>query len=292
MGGCWETEHMGRWFVPFFVGLTVVGLGIFGVLYMNHGSHVELKGEILKVRTIADGDGTIVFADFRVTNAATIPFVVSNVKMTMETAQTEVADMVPKSDLDQYSKVLGSKHNDVLSVQDKLAAGEKADRLAVGRFPLTPEFFQEPKDLRVHIGQTGGAELKGEILKVRTQADGSGTIVFADFRVTNAASTPIVVSSVRMDMEIPEVATAVIFSKSDVEKVTNYLKVLGPKYNDVLSIQDKIPPVETVDRMAAGRFPFPPKFVQQRRTLRLRIEEVDGAASEIVEKDSDKTTAK
>jgi hypothetical protein len=169
MGGCWETEHMGRWFVPFFVGLAVVGVAIFGVLYMNRGSHVELKGEILKVRTLADGDGTIVFADFRVTNAAAIPFVVSSVKMTME-------------------------------------------------------------------------------------------------------------------IPVDEVTPAVIVSKSDVEKDIKYIKVLGPKYNDVLSIQDKLPPVQTVDRMAAGRFPFPPKFFQQRKTLRLRFEEVDGAASEIVEK--------
>ena len=168
---------MGRWFVPFFVGLTVVGIGIFGALYMNRGSHLDLTGSILKVRTIADGDGTIVFADFRVTNAAAIPFVVSSVKMTM-------------------------------------------------------------------------------------------------------------------DIPVDEATPAVVFSKSDVEKVTKYLKVLGPKYNDVLSIQDKLPPVETVDRMAAGRFPFPPKIFQQRKTLRLRIEEVDGAFSEITEKNSDKTAAK
>jgi len=164
---------MNRWVVPFVVGLAVVGVAIFGVLYMNRGSHLQLTGSILKVRTIADGDGTIVFADFRVTNAAAYPYVVSSVKMTMET----------------------------------------------------------PDD---------------------------------------------------------EVASAVIFSKSDVNNVTKYLKVLGPKYNDVLTIQDKIPPVETVDRMAAGRFPFPPKFFQQRKTLRLRIEEVDGAASEITEKSAAK----
>ena len=48
----------------FLVGLAVVGGGIFAVLYVNRGSHVELKGEILKVRSIADGDGAIVFADF------------------------------------------------------------------------------------------------------------------------------------------------------------------------------------------------------------------------------------
>ncbi len=160
---------MGRWIVPFVVGLAVVGAALFGVIYMNRGSHVQLKGEILKVRSLPDGDGAIVFADFRVTNSAAIPFVVNSVKMSMETPEGEVAE-------------------------------------------------------------------------------------------------------------------AVIFSKSDVGKVTRYLKLLGPQYNDVLTIQDQIPPVQTVDRMAAGRFPFPPKFLQQRKTLRLKIEELGGVVSEIVEK--------
>jgi len=266
---------------------------------MNRGSHVGLKGEILKVRTIADGDGTIVFADFRVTNAASIPFVVQTVKMTMETIVDEAATavMFSKSDVEKvtkYLKVLGLKYNDVLSNQDKLPPMETVDGMAAGRFPVPLESFQQRKTLRLGIEKTGGGEVKAEILKIRTIADGDGTIVFADVRVTNAAAIPLVVNSVNMTAEIPtdEVATAVVFSKSDVDKVTKYLKVLGPKYNDVLSIQDKLPPVETVDRMAAGRFPFPPKFFQQRKTLRLRIEEVDGAASEIVEKDSDKPAAK
>jgi hypothetical protein len=160
---------MGRWIVPFVVGVAVVGAGLFAVLYFNRGSHLELKGEILKVRSLADGDGAIVFADFRVTNTAAVPFVVNSVKMSMETPDGEVAE-------------------------------------------------------------------------------------------------------------------AVIFSRLDVQNVTRYLKLLGPQYNDVLTIQDKLPPVQTVDRMAAGRFNFPPRFLQQRKTLRLRIEEVDGVVSEIVEK--------
>lgn len=168
---------MGRGVIAFLIGLGIVGAGLFGVLYMNRGSHVQLTGSILKVRSIADGEGAIVFADFRVTNTAAYPFVVNSVDMTMETP------------------------------------------------------------------------------------DG-------------------------------EVAKAVMFSKSDVENVTRYLKFLGPKYNDVLSIQDKLPAVETSDRMAAGRFPFPPKFLQQRKTLRLRIEEVGGVVAEIVEKGSDSAPAK
>lgn len=164
---------MGRWIVPFIVGLAVVGAALFGVLYVNQGSHPQLKGEILKVRSLPDGDGAIVFADFRITNSASVPFVVNSVQMSMET----------------------------------------------------------PED---------------------------------------------------------EVANAVIFSKFDVQKVTQYLKLLGPQYNDVLTIQDKLPPLQTVDRMVAGRFNFPPKFLQQRRTLRLKISEVDGAVSEIIEKSAAK----
>ena len=116
-------------------------------------------------------------------------------------------------------------------------------------------------------------------------ADGDGTIVFADFRVTNTAAIPFVVNGVQMSMETSEgeVANAVVFSKSEVEQATKYLKLLGPKYNEVLSIKDKLPAVETSDRMVAGRFNFPPKFLQQRKTLRLRIDELDGIVAEITE---------
>ena len=128
-------------------------------------------------------------------------------------------------------------------------------------------------------------ELKGSILKVRAVADGDGTIVFADFRVTNTAAIPFVVNGIQMSMETAdgEVANAVVFSKSEVEQATKYLKLLGPKYNDVLSIKDKLPAVETSDRMVAGRFAFPPKFFQQRKTLRLRVDELDGIVAEITE---------
>jgi hypothetical protein len=137
----------------------------------------------------------------------------------------------------------------------------------------------------VYMNRGSHVNLTGSILKVRSLKDGDGAIVLADFRVTNTAAMPFVVNSVEMSMETPEgeVAKAVMFSKSDVENVTKYLKLLGPRYNDVLSIQDKLPPVQTVDRMAAGRFMFPPKFLDSRKTLRLKIREVDGVVVEIVE---------
>src|ERR1700730_2124753 len=98
--------------IAFLAGLAVVGGGIFAVVYKNLGSHPEVKGSILKVRSLADGDGAIVFADFRVTNTAAIPFVVGSVEMTMETPEGEVAKAVifSKSDVEnatKYLKLLG-----------------------------------------------------------------------------------------------------------------------------------------------------------------------------------------
>ena len=72
-------------------------------------------------------------------------------------------------------------------------------------------------------------------------------------------------------------------SKSDVEQIAKTYKLIGPKYNDVLAVKDKLEPVATSDRMAAGRFNFPAKFLNSRKTLRLRIQEVDGAVAEITE---------
>src|ERR1044071_6513919 len=122
MGGCWEIEGMNR-VAAFLAGLAVVGGGIFAVVYRNMGSHPTLKGEILKVRTLADGDGAIVFADFRVTNSAAVPFVVNSVEMSMETPDGEVAKavMFSKADVDKvtrYLKFLGPQYNEVLTIKD------------------------------------------------------------------------------------------------------------------------------------------------------------------------------
>jgi hypothetical protein len=146
----------------------------------------------------------------------------------------------------------------------------------------------------LYLNRGSHLQLKGEILKVRAIPDDDGAIVFADFRVTNTAAVPFVVNGVQMTMETPEgeFATAVTLSKSDVEKIAKAYKAIGPKYNDMLSVQDKLPPLEIIDRMAAGRFKFPPKFLDSRKTLHLRIDEVDGASAELVEKQTEKPSGK
>ena len=59
---------------------------------------------------------------------------------------------------------------------------------------------------------------------------------------------------------------------------------LGPKYNDTLKIRDRIKPGESMDRMICARFEIPAAEAEARKRVILRIQDVDRAVSEIVEK--------
>jgi len=137
---------------------------------------------------------------------------------------------------------------------------------------------------------TKGAHLRleGKILKVRVLALPGGSaasIVVVDFRVTNPSDVPFVVGSVTLRLE-PVEGDAVdgsTISKSDIDNIFRYEKLLGSKYNATLSLQDRIEPHKTADLMAGARFELPESAVSGRKSIQLRIEDVDGAAAELTE---------
>jgi hypothetical protein len=49
-------------------------------------------------------------------------------------------------------------------------------------------------------------------------------------------------------------------------------------------MRDKVAPRSSEDRMIVARFDMPEKLLQTRKNLMIRIEDVDGPASEVVEK--------
>ena len=108
------------------IGIIAVGVAVFLAVSGNEGSHLELKGKILKVRTGALGDGnSIAVLDFRVENTSNIPFVVGNVEVSLEKKNGEMLDGVTtsKSDLKQlfeYNRFLGDQYNDGLGMKIRL----------------------------------------------------------------------------------------------------------------------------------------------------------------------------
>lgn len=130
-------------------------------------------------------------------------------------------------------------------------------------------------------------ELKGSIFKVRTAGmDERAAVVVIDFRFVNPADYPFVVRTVEVSMVGPDGQTynGAVVAEVDARRLFEYIKPLGQKYNDSLLIHDRIKPRSTEDRMIAARFEVPEGILQARKQLKVRIEDVDGPVSELVEK--------
>ena len=129
-------------------------------------------------------------------------------------------------------------------------------------------------------------ELTGKILKVRTlSVEQNATILAIDFRVTNVASYPYMIREARVTMDTKDGKTldAMTISRVDTDRVFEFYKVLGPKYNQTLIQRDQIAPHQTTDRMLAVRVEAPLAAVDGRKNLHLVLDEADGATSELSE---------
>jgi hypothetical protein len=130
-------------------------------------------------------------------------------------------------------------------------------------------------------------ELDGKILKVRVLSlNPNASIVVVDFRARNPSNLRFVVKNVTMTLD-PATGSPVDgtpISKADVDNVFKYEKLLGDTYNDVLSITDLIAARQSVDRMVGARFELGEAAIDSRKSIKLRIQDMDGAVAEIGEK--------
>jgi hypothetical protein len=121
--------------------------------------------------------------------------------------------------------------------------------------------------------------LEGAIQKVRTlPLDDSASFLVLDFRVTNPSGYPFVVREVQIMVDGVEGS---VVADSDARRLFDYYKTIGPKYNDSLKARDRVAAKQTIDRMVSARFEFPEAKLKDRKSLTLRIEEVDGLVSEL-----------
>jgi hypothetical protein len=130
-------------------------------------------------------------------------------------------------------------------------------------------------------------ELTGSVLKVRTAAmDEYSSVAVVDFRFTNPADYAFVVRKVEVSILGADGNTYPGFpvSETDVNRLFEYYKTLGQKFNDSLMAREKIKPRSTEDRMIVVRFEAPERIIESRKQLTVRIEDVDGPVSELVAK--------
>lgn len=137
-----------------------------------------------------------------------------------------------------------------------------------------------------YVQRGAHVELTGSIQKIRTlPLDENSSAAFLDFRIVNPSDYPFVVRKVEATLVDQSGAAleGLPVSEVDARRLFEYFPALGQKYNDSLIIKTKIAPHQSMDRMLAVRFDIPEKQLQARKQLRIRIEELDGPVSELVE---------
>jgi hypothetical protein len=130
-------------------------------------------------------------------------------------------------------------------------------------------------------------ELKGAILKVRTMGvDDNSSLAVVDFRFVNSSDIPFVVRSVDVSATGADGAnyTSMSVPEVDAKRIFEYYPILGQKFNASLIARDRIPGRKSEDRMIVARFEMPVAKLDARTNLKIRIEDVDGPVSELVEK--------
>lgn len=130
-------------------------------------------------------------------------------------------------------------------------------------------------------------ELKGAVLKVRVQEmDQRSAVAIIDFRFVNPSDQMFQVRTVTVTLEDARgnPVEGKVASEVDAQRLFQFFPVLGQKFNDTLRARDKIAARQSMDRMVAARFEVPESAIAARKNLRVRIEDVDGAVSEIAEK--------
>ena len=128
--------------------------------------------------------------------------------------------------------------------------------------------------------------LQGSVSKVRTVAtDENSSVAIVDFRFVNVADYLWMVRKV--DVSVTDAQGYTVpgstVSEVDAARLFEYFPLLGQKYNDSLIARTRLEPHRTLDRMIAAKFEIPEAQLQARKALRIRIEDVDGAVSEIAE---------
>jgi hypothetical protein len=140
--------------------------------------------------------------------------------------------------------------------------------------------------LLVFANRGSHIRLEGKIQKVRLLAtDEKSSVVVVDFRFVNPANYPFVVRSVNVfaEMKDGEKLEGMSVSDIDAKRMFDYYAELGPKYNESLTVRAKVAPSESLDRMVAARFEVPQSKLEQRQRFVVRVEDVDGASSQVVE---------
>lgn len=148
------------------IGLAVIALAVAGIFYMQRGSHIDLHGRILKVRTAPlDEHSSAVVIDYRMENPADFKFMANSVTVIMEDKNGNGTEGQTASEPDARNlfanvPLLGEKYNESFKARDFVAPHATADRMVAARFEVPEDQLAKRKRFVVHIEEVDGAQVE------------------------------------------------------------------------------------------------------------------------------------
>jgi hypothetical protein len=149
--------------IGFGVGLVVIAIGVAAVLYVQRGAHIDVHGQILKVRTAPlDEHSSVAVIDFRVTNPADYPFEVRDVTVELQDYSGKTLDGMTVSGTDMGRlfagvPLLGQNYNAPLVIHDRIAPHQTQDRMVATRLEVPDSELDRRKGLVIRIDEVDGA---------------------------------------------------------------------------------------------------------------------------------------
>lgn len=128
-------------------------------------------------------------------------------------------------------------------------------------------------------------ELTGKITKVRTLAlDENSSLMIVDFHLENPSDVQFVVRNAlpQVTMADGSQPEAQHIADSDIARFFEYYQdKIGPRQHPTLITKEKVPAHKSEDKMVAAGFKVPEEVLKNRKSLALRLEDLDGAISTI-----------
>lgn len=134
------------------------------------------------------------------------------------------------------------------------------------------------------LNQKKKLRLEGSVAKVRTAAlSGTRSVAVVDFRAVNPSKFRFVVDTIAVDAVLAngETVQGQFVSEGDAKQLFTALPELGEKRADSLVIRQNIGPGESTERMTAAAFSVPLADLDARKSLTVRIHDLDGAVARI-----------
>jgi len=152
--------------IGFGIGLVVVAVIAFFVVYGNRASYLEPTGRIIQVRTAAlDDASSVLLVDFEVTNPSGRDMTVRWITVAIHTPEGTSPDNMPVagSDLPMLFRAhpeLGALVHPPARERELIAPGKTVDQIIAVRYDLAERDLKKRKDLQLVVEDVTGPKLE------------------------------------------------------------------------------------------------------------------------------------